>query len=231
MALVLTRTVNVGGSDINEVFVIDPLLYPSLIPQVSGTALNSALSNTEFFVSFKRTVPDDTYIASAMIKTFAFFNWTLVAAVFSDDQLGSSGLASFTEAAEKDQNLKVTCRSIIRAGTVSGLSAFSTCISTSFSNVVVLWMSIADAKRSVQFISSSASQDGLIYITPFLWLSDVSSSLSSLLIGSLGFVPNPGTFQFASSCRRKAMPLFSSQKFESSPHVLPFTLVEISVTF
>ena len=179
---------------------------------ISGSAIDDALSSVAAYPTFFRSVPNDLYLATAMVQTFTLFNWTLVATVFSDDAIGTSGASAFNLAAQRGR-LRLTCKNTIPAGSTSGLTSFSNCIAQSFSNVVVLWMSQQDAANSIAFIQQNPANQKLIYIAPSIWatftnFNDFSGGRfpPSILKGSLGYVPRPGDLNPLQDCYSQLSP-------------------------
>lgn len=202
-----------GSTLYDSAFVTEPLVRSSNITILSGVAVNDALSNYQAFPTFKRTIPDDFYLATAMVSTFTTFNWTLIATIFTDDEIGVSGSVAFRAAAQRAR-IRLTCQNTIPAGTTSGLTSFSSCISQSFSNVVVLWMSQQDAANSIAFISANPANKNLIYIAPAAWATfDNFNTFSggrfspSILKGSLGFIPRPGDLGLLQDCYAQLSPV------------------------
>jgi Receptor family ligand binding region len=201
-----------GGENFNQVNEIESFLRPSNISLISGAATDNFLSSVKAFPTFFRTVPNDFYVATAMVNTFILFNWTLIATVFTDDVIGSSGAAAFNLAAQRGR-LRLTCRNTIPAGTLSGLRAFSNCIAQSFSNVVVLWMGQQDAANAIAFIQQDPANKRLTYIAPAIWatfqnFNDFSGGRfpPSILKGSIGYVPRPGDLNPLQDCYSQLSP-------------------------
>ena len=65
------------------------------IPHISHAATGVKLSDKTRYDYFFRVIPPDTFQAKAMADIVAYFNWTYIAAIYSDDVYGSNGIKEF----------------------------------------------------------------------------------------------------------------------------------------
>ena len=85
----------VGPSDTGNCIPTQNLLRLFQIPQIAYAATGVELSDKSRYDYFFRVIPPDTFQAKAMADIVAYFNWTYVAAVYSDDVYGSNGIQEF----------------------------------------------------------------------------------------------------------------------------------------
>lgn len=195
----------VGLRDISEVISIQPLLSNSNITMLSGAAMSTYLSNTLNYPTFYRTIPDDLYVAQSITKLMQLFNWTLVSAIYTDDDIGSSGNSAF-QTATTESGIVVTCSATIVSGSTSGLQTFSSCISSSDANAVVLWMGLEDARNVIASLSTQPFISNLYFIAPPEWgtyNSFQSFSLgrfnTTILQGGITAIPRSGNIPVSGS--------------------------------
>ena len=73
------------------------------IPQISPASTAQALSDKSRFEFFARTVPPDTFQATALVDVVQLFNWSYVSSVASEGSYGESGIDAFhRQAAERN---------------------------------------------------------------------------------------------------------------------------------
>ncbi|NWR41731.1 TS1R3 protein, partial [Regulus satrapa] len=90
------RVTAVIGPHKSDLCLVTAKLFSSfLIPQVSYGASSEALSNTELFPSFYRTVPSDKNLVDAVVLLLNQFGWNWIATVASDDEYGRGAQALF----------------------------------------------------------------------------------------------------------------------------------------
>ncbi|KAL7879150.1 hypothetical protein AOLI_G00101240 [Acnodon oligacanthus] len=80
---------------------ITKTIGPFSVPLISHDATCECLSDKRIYPTFLRTVPSDYYQSRALAEMVKQFGWTWVGAIRRDDDYGNSGMAGFTEAAEK----------------------------------------------------------------------------------------------------------------------------------
>ncbi|XP_037087825.1 metabotropic glutamate receptor-like [Pollicipes pollicipes] len=73
------------------------------IPQISPASTAQVLSDKSRFEFFARTVPPDTFQATALVDMVQLFNWSYVSSVASEGSYGESGMDAFhRQAAERN---------------------------------------------------------------------------------------------------------------------------------
>ncbi|XP_071135606.1 metabotropic glutamate receptor 1-like [Mytilus edulis] len=87
------------GSSSNTIQVQN-LLQLFEIPQIGYSATSMELSNKNLYEYFQRVVPSDDYQAQAMLDIVLKFNWTYVAAIYTDGSYGSRGMDRFIKMAK-----------------------------------------------------------------------------------------------------------------------------------
>ncbi|XP_043243167.1 metabotropic glutamate receptor-like [Amphibalanus amphitrite] len=65
------------------------------IPQISPASTAQSLSDKSRFEFFARTVPPDTFQATALVDVVQLFNWSYVSTVASEGSYGESGIDAF----------------------------------------------------------------------------------------------------------------------------------------
>jgi hypothetical protein len=85
----------IGPSDGENCIPTQNLLRLFQIPQITYAATAVELSDKSRYDYFFRAIPPDTFQAKAMADIVAYFNWTYVAAVYSDDIYGFNGIQEF----------------------------------------------------------------------------------------------------------------------------------------
>ncbi|XP_036441641.1 LOW QUALITY PROTEIN: uncharacterized protein LOC118818483 [Colossoma macropomum] len=91
----------IGESYSSVSMAIAKTVGPFSIPLISHDATCECLSDKRIYPTFFRTVPSDYYQSRALAEMVKQFGWTWVGAIRRDDDYGNSGMAGFTEAAEK----------------------------------------------------------------------------------------------------------------------------------
>ncbi|KAF0309242.1 Metabotropic glutamate receptor [Amphibalanus amphitrite] len=93
----------VGGSYSTISINVANLFRLFRIPQISPASTAQALSDKTRYEFFARTVPPDTFQATALVDMVQLFNWSYVSTIASDGYYGHSGMDAFhRQAAERN---------------------------------------------------------------------------------------------------------------------------------
>lgn len=187
--------------------------YGSLdIPNISPAATADILSDSTRYPSFFRLVPPDSAQARAIINAFVYFNWSLVTPIYTNDQYGQSGSLAINTEANRNK-VSFTCGRVIRVGETNGIENTSNCLSTSDSNVVLLYMPATDAANVLAAMYPVATNSRLTFVASDTWANILDFRLfskdrfpSSFIEGTLGFTPNIGNQQPYRKCVSKLTP-------------------------
>ncbi|XP_043238837.1 metabotropic glutamate receptor-like [Amphibalanus amphitrite] len=99
----------VGGSYSTISINVANLFRLFRIPQISPASTAQALSDKSRFEFFARTVPPDTFQATALVDMVQLFNWSYVSTIASEGSYGESGMDAFhRQAAERNICIAVT---------------------------------------------------------------------------------------------------------------------------
>ena len=99
----------VGGSYSTISINVANLFRLFRIPQISPASTAQALSDKSRFEFFARTVPPDTFQATALVDMVQMFNWSYVSTIASEGSYGESGVDAFhRQAAERNICIAVT---------------------------------------------------------------------------------------------------------------------------
>ncbi|NXC99101.1 TS1R3 protein, partial [Certhia familiaris] len=175
------------------------LFSPFLIPQVSYGASSEALSNTELFPSFYRTVPSDKNLVEAVVLLLNQFGWNWVATVGSDDEYGRGAQALFLSTAATD-NICIAFEGLIPTDLAEPrakkqLEDTVRLINSTQVNVVVLFAYSLPAQALLEH-SIKMGLGKKVWIGTEAWmLSDIAATIPNIQsIGTvLGFVMRTGT--------------------------------------
>ncbi|XP_015216165.2 extracellular calcium-sensing receptor-like [Lepisosteus oculatus] len=92
----------IGQSASSTTIAMAATVGPFHIPVISHVATCACLSNRKRFPSFFRTIPSDFYQSRALAQLVKHFGWTWVGTIRSDNDYGNNGMATFTQAAQKE---------------------------------------------------------------------------------------------------------------------------------
>lgn len=202
----------IGPSTSDEVISASSVYGTQSIPNISPAATADSLSDVTRYPSFFRLVPADSAQARAIVNAMVYFNWSLITPIYTNDQYGQSGsLAISTEA---NRNLvSFTCGRVIRVGETNGIENTSNCLSTSDSNVVLLYMPASDASNVLAALYPVATNSRLTFIASDTWANILDFRLfsrdrfpASFIEGTLGFAPMIGDQQPYIDCVSKLTP-------------------------
>ncbi|NXX30187.1 TS1R3 protein, partial [Nicator chloris] len=194
------RVTAVIGPHKSDLCLVTAKLFSSfLIPQVSYGASSEALSNTELYPSFYRTVPSDKNLVEAMVQLLNQFGWNWVATVGSDDEYGRGAQALFLSMAGAD-NICIAFEGLIptelaEPSAKQQLEDTVRLINSTKVNVVVLFAHSLPAQALLEH-SISLGLGKKVWIGTEAWmLSDIAASTPNIQsIGTvLGFVMRTGT--------------------------------------
>lgn len=174
-------------------------LYGSYdLTTISGSATAALLADQIIYRSFLRTIPSDAEQAAAIASTMVYFNWSLVTPIYTDDTYGLSGQRQFTLQAQNNRIL-LTCGRVLKKGQLNGIQDTIRCLSSSQSNVVMLWMAASDASNVIASFYQNPSLERLIFIATDAWslVQDFDAFSQgrfplSYLTGTLGYAPKIG---------------------------------------
>lgn len=191
-------TVTLGPAQADAALAATSLSSAFNITKLSGTVTIDELSDTRRYQSFFRTVPPDYYAARVIGNLMLYFNWTLVTALFTNDAYGLSGLSAFGDVAVQ-YNILQTCGRIFPVGGVTGIQETITCLSSSQSTVVLVWMEAIDAFNIISSLYDSGVLPQLTFIATAAWgdIRDIDYWTQgklprSYLEGSISVVPASG---------------------------------------
>ena len=182
------------------------------IPNISPAATSDTLSDVTRYPSFFRLVPPDSAQARAIVSAMVFFNWSLITPIYTNDEYGQSGSTAISLEANRNR-ISFTCGRVIRVGEVNGIENTNNCLSTSDSNVVLLYMPASDAANVLAAMYPAATNSRLTFLASDTWANIRDFRLfsrdrfpSSFLEGSLGFAPDLGDQQPYIDCVRQLTP-------------------------
>lgn len=191
-------TVTVGPTQADAALAVTSLSSAFNVTKVSGTVAIDELSDSRRYQSFFRTVPPDFYAARVIGNLMLYFNWTLVAALFTNDAYGLSGLSAFGDVAVQ-YNILQTCSRIFPVGGVTGIQETINCLSGSQATVVLIWMEAIDAFNIISSLYNSGVLPDLTFIATSAWgdIRDIDYWSQgrfprSYLEGSISVIPASG---------------------------------------
>ncbi|NWS02066.1 TS1R3 protein, partial [Motacilla alba] len=194
------RVTAVIGPHKSDLCLLTAKLFSSfLIPQVSYGASSEALSNTELYPSFYRTVPSDKNLVEAVVLLLNRFGWNWVAAVASDDEYGRGAQALFLSVAATD-NICIAFEGLIptelaEPGAKRQLENTIRLINSTKVNVVVLFAHSVPAQALLEH-GIAMGLGKKVWVGSEAWLlSDIAASTPNIQsVGTvLGFVMRTAT--------------------------------------
>ncbi|EDO42815.1 predicted protein, partial [Nematostella vectensis] len=96
---IMTRRVSavIGGAGSTISKAVNNVLSMNNIPQISYSSTSPALSDKTFFPSFLRTIPPDYIQAEVMADLVAYYGWSYVSVVATDEDYGRLGIEAFKQ--------------------------------------------------------------------------------------------------------------------------------------
>lgn len=167
--------------------------------QVSYGASSEALSNTELYPSFYRTVPSDKNLVEAVVLLLNHFGWNWVATVASDDEYGRGAQALFLSMAGTN-SICIAFEGLIptelaEPDATKQLENTIKLINSTKVNVIVLFAHSVPAQALLQH-SLAMGLGKKVWLGSEAWLlSDIATSVPNIQsVGTvLGFVMRTGT--------------------------------------
>ena len=207
----IVAVIGAAGSKISK--AAGYVLGVNSIPQISYSSTSPSLSDKASFPSFLRTIPTDYLQAQVMADLVAFFNWSYVSTVATDEDYGRLGIEAFKQAT-KARNLCISVDELFHpdytlpetkaeiARIVSQLKA------DKLSSVVVLF---CEEPNALAFLEEAEKQGltGKTWIGTESW-GDKKSILSfkdSTVSGMLGILPSKGNIDKFERHMAKLTPL------------------------
>ena len=185
--------VGVIGATISSVSVpVASLFRQFMVPQISYASTSPLLSDRDRYGFFLRTVPADDAQAMAMYQLALRFNWTLVAAIHSNDAYGEYGIEEFRRLSK--QNVNTVCIDFDE-----GMDASFTdmqhqklaerLVNDSRANAVILFASTTSADRFLQALNNTGTQRKFVWIVSDAIAPSpkLRNKFGNLLVGMFGF--------------------------------------------
>ena len=181
------------GATVSSVSVpVASLFREFMVPQISYLSTSPLLSSRDRYGFFLRTVPADDIQATAMYRLALRFNWTLVAAIHSNDVYGERGIEEFRRLTRG--NASSVCIDFNEGMDATFTDAqhrhlAERLVNETRAHVVVLFASTSSTERFLQALSSIGTQRRFTWIvsdaiapSPLL-----REQFGSLLVGMFGF--------------------------------------------
>ncbi|KAK3248111.1 hypothetical protein CYMTET_42405, partial [Cymbomonas tetramitiformis] len=186
-------------------------LKTSSVPQISGAASSPSLSKYSYFM---RTIPSDSYMATAMADMVQYYNWTRVATVAVDNDYGRYGIEEFHHAAAA-RSIDVVQALTFSSYNTEDLSEVVAGLQRSRANIIVVFAYDVEIGRLMeQAYAAGVGGEGYVWIgsdTQSRMWGEMSSQLSEqqksdIMRGYLGPVPytNKSTPEYMAFAERWA---------------------------
>lgn len=201
----------VGAAPSSVTEPVSRLMSGFQVPMISYASTAALLSDRNVYPNFFRTIASDNGQVKAMIEACKELDWSLVAAASSDDNYGTGGLNDFVASA-LENDIIVPCSFVISSSDVEQTSKdFSECVKNSGTNVVMLFMNEIVSTTVISIMNkTNAFTDSMTFLASDSWAVDdaidygVTNFSPSFqpkdLIGSLGFIQQPGNLTWFSDC-------------------------------
>ncbi|KAI9092833.1 periplasmic binding protein-like I [Phlyctochytrium arcticum] len=208
----IMAVIGAGASSITD--VDSKVLSSFNIPLVSYASSTTSLANIVQYPNLLRTVADDSYQTKAMIALAEQFDWTLIAAIGTDDTYGAAGLASFLMEA-KAANIKIPCSETVTGGQMAAVTGFSTCLAGSQVKVVMIFANEANAASIITALKmASAVSADMVFIASDSWSTTLPPTIlrnngvdPSILTGTISTIQWPGDLTPIKDCFANINPL------------------------
>ncbi|XP_029441821.1 extracellular calcium-sensing receptor-like [Rhinatrema bivittatum] len=193
-------------------------------PQVSYASAHHLLSDKTQFPSFLRTIANANFEVTAMARLVAYFNWTWVGVITSDNDLGRAGSQLLTKEIEKNGGCVAFRETLPVHNSHEEVSRIVQVIQKSTATVIVVYTTM---ENLIPLMEEASSWD----VTDKIWLGSSSWSIDSdfprkdilkTLNGSLGVAPQrgqiPGFKEFLQSIHPSTSPedVFITQFWETA---------------
>lgn len=163
------------------------------VPQISYSSTATILSDTTRFDYFFRTIPSDNLQAKAIADLIAYFNWTYVIAIHSDDIYGRDGINGLIEELGRNNQSQVciVTKPEITELSVDGHNNFDQVIEfiqqewIQNASVVVLFSQFSTAISMLDAVHNATGLEHLMWIAGDSWAKSVPDYLNGRVIGTV----------------------------------------------
>ena len=187
----------IGPAQSDTSILVASLLRVFQIPQISHASTAKILSDKERFDYFFRTIPSDGLQAKAMADIIAYFNWTYVIAINSDDTYGRGGINSLKEELSHLNVCVVTRPDVTSLPLNADDSSYANVIRfidqkwKENASVIVLFGQRSTAEGVLRaFRDSNLPNKNRTWIASDAWTTRVPVDLRDTVSGMLGVVPD-----------------------------------------
>ncbi|KAM9852840.1 uncharacterized protein ACBR49_003705 [Aulostomus maculatus] len=177
-----------GETSSSPCMAIATVIGPFYIPLISHFATCACLSDKVKYPSFLRTIPSDYYQSRALAQLVKHFGWTWVGALRTNDDYGNSGMATFTETAQKLGICLEYSLSFFRTDPPDKIKKIIDIIKTSTSKVIVAFLSHFDLDVLIHEFSRH-NLTGYQWVGSESWIFDSQSAALDkhhILDGAIG---------------------------------------------
>ncbi|KAG2463179.1 CASR protein, partial [Polypterus senegalus] len=180
--------------------------------KISHFATCACLSNRKEFPTFFRTIPSDFYQSRALAQLVKHFGWTWVGTIRSDNDYGSSGMATFIKAAEQEGICTEYSEVIYRTNPREKFLKTVEVIKMASSKTIVAFASFIDIEFLIKELLLQ-NVTGLQWVGSESWVSAKNVATKEnyrIFKGAIGFsIANaaiPGLKEFLQSVRPSSTP-------------------------
>lgn len=211
-----TITALIGGAGSKISRTVSYILGIDNIPQISYSSTSPSLSDKLYFPSFLRTIPSDLMQAEVMADLVAFYNWTYVSTIATDEDYGRFGIQSFKKAI-KSRNICISVDELFHSNlrlpeTRTKISEIVQKLKEDERAKVVVLFSEAPSALAVIEEAQRIGLKGKIWIGTEAWgdKSDVLPFSNEIVGGMLGVLPWRGKIENFERYMARLTPLNSS---------------------